>query len=187
MLTLNPTKVEGLTLQELLQITDSGASGELGSSDLQLLSLWLSQWKNVEYPVSVCISAVLPISHIRTAEESVVQPSFLDPFGGWTAVAGLSGVSKQHKEEDSLLQWGVAAGEGKGGLATPLLAVSQDYEKRCDPLITSDDVQSAVIYWGSFAFWAIWSSSCSVRASIFVGFGVSPCIPFKINAHGRIV
>ena len=39
MLTLNPTKVEGLTLQELLQITDSGASGELGSSDLQLLSL----------------------------------------------------------------------------------------------------------------------------------------------------
>ena len=56
MLTPNTMKMEGL--QELLQSTDSGASGVLGSSDLQLLSQPLPQWKNVEDPVSFCIPAV---------------------------------------------------------------------------------------------------------------------------------
>ena len=34
---------------------------------------------------------------------------------------------------------------------------------------------------------AFWSSSCSSGSSIFVGFGVSPRIPFKINAHAHVV
>ena len=58
-LTPNPTKMEDPLLQELLQIADSGAPKNLGSSDLQLLSQPLSQWKNVENPVSFCIPAVL--------------------------------------------------------------------------------------------------------------------------------
>ena len=52
MLTPNPTKMEDLLLQELPQIADSEAPGELGSSELQLLSQPLSQWKDVEHPVS---------------------------------------------------------------------------------------------------------------------------------------
>ena len=54
----NLTKMEDPLLQELLQIADSEAPGEHGSSDLQVLSQPLSQWKNVEKPVSFCITAV---------------------------------------------------------------------------------------------------------------------------------
>ena len=49
-------------LQDLLQIAHSGASGELRSSDLQLLSQPLPQWKIVEDPVSFCIPVVPSIS-----------------------------------------------------------------------------------------------------------------------------
>ena len=57
-LTPNPTKMEDPLLQELLQIADSEAPRELGTSELQLLSQALSQWKNVNHPVSFCIPAV---------------------------------------------------------------------------------------------------------------------------------
>ena len=68
-LTPNSTKMEDPLLQELLQNADSEAPGELGSSDLQLLSLPLSQWKDVEHPVNFCIPAV-PSESVRTAEEA---------------------------------------------------------------------------------------------------------------------
>jgi len=58
-LTPNPTKMEDPLLQELLQIADYEAPGELGSRDLQLLVQPLLQWKNVQHPVSFCIPAVL--------------------------------------------------------------------------------------------------------------------------------
>ena len=61
--------MEDPLLQELLQNADSEAPGELGSSDLQLLSLPLSQWKDVEHPVNFCILAV-PSESVRAAEEA---------------------------------------------------------------------------------------------------------------------
>ena len=67
-LTPNPTKMEDPLLQELLQITDSEAPGEL-VSNLQLLAQPSSQWKNVQHPVSFCIPAI-PLECIRTAAES---------------------------------------------------------------------------------------------------------------------
>ena len=79
-LTPNPTKMEDPLLQELLQNADSEAPGELGSSDLQTLSLLLSQWKDVEHPVNFCIPAV-PSDSVRTTEEAYV-PSLLEPLGG---------------------------------------------------------------------------------------------------------
>ena len=72
-LTLNPTKMEDPLLQELLQIADSEAPGELGSSDMQLLSQPLSQWKNVEHPASFCIPAV-PLEWVRTEESYLNRP-----------------------------------------------------------------------------------------------------------------
>ena len=53
-----PTKMKDLLLQELLQIAGSEARGELGSCELRLLSQPLSQWKDVQNPVSFCIPTV---------------------------------------------------------------------------------------------------------------------------------
>ena len=61
--------MEDLLLQKLLQIAYFETYGELGSSKLQLVSQALSQWKNVEHPVSFCIPAV-PSECVQTAEES---------------------------------------------------------------------------------------------------------------------
>ena len=77
MLTLNPTKVKGPSLQKMLQIADFGATGELGSSDVQLLSQPLSQGKNVDDPVSFDIPAVPLISDDQTAEELFFDCPFL--------------------------------------------------------------------------------------------------------------
>ena len=71
-LTPNPMKMEDPLLQELLQNADSEAPGELGSSDLQLLSLPLSQWKDVEHHVNFCIPVVSSES-VRTAEEAYLN------------------------------------------------------------------------------------------------------------------
>ena len=137
MLTPNPAKMEGPALQELLWIAYSGTPRELGSSGLQLLSQPLSQWKNVEDPTSFCIPAVPLISHIWTAEESVFNRlgKCLDPLGKWTAISGISGAFKTTEEKVNS-----CCSQGQ-----PLLAVSQDYEKWCGPLLTSDDVHSAVV------------------------------------------
>lgn len=54
-LTPNSTKMKDQVLQELLEMSDSEAPEELGSSNLQLLS----QWFNVENLVSCCIPAFL--------------------------------------------------------------------------------------------------------------------------------
>ena len=125
-LTPNPTKMEDPLLQELLQNADSEAPGELGSSDLQLLSLPLSQWKDVEHPVNFCIPAV-PLEPVRTAEE--VYHPYSNHWEDELLLQASQAFSQEQAEEEDAL----------------LLAASQEYEKRCGPLMTSDDVQSAVV------------------------------------------
>ena len=125
-LTPNSTKMEDPLLQELLQSADFEAPGELGSSNLQLLSQPLSQWKDVEHPVNFCIP-VVPSESVRTAEEAY------HPYSThWEAellLQASQAFSQEHEEEEDAL----------------LLAASQEYEKRCGPLMTSDNVQSAVV------------------------------------------
>ena len=121
--------MKALALQELLEIADSGAPRELGSSDLQLLSQPLSQWKNVEDPGSFCIPTVPSISDVRSAEESFFDRPYLTDWEDELLLQASQEFSKQQEEEEDSL----------------LLAASQDYEKRCGPLMTSEDVQSAVI------------------------------------------
>ena len=125
-LTPNPTKMEDPLLQELLQNADSEAPGELGSSDLQLLSLPLSQWKDVEHPVNFCIPAV-PSESVRTAEET--YHPYSNHWEDELLLQASQAFSQEQEEEEDVL----------------LLAASQEYEKRCGPLMTSDDVQSAVV------------------------------------------
>ena len=108
-------------LQELLQIAHSEAPRELGSSDLPLLSQPLSQWKN---PVNY-IPAV-PSECVQTAKKSYLDRPYSTHWEDKLLLQASQAFSNQ-QEEDSLL-----------------LAASQDYEKRCGPLMTSDDVQSAV-------------------------------------------
>ena len=110
-------------LQELLKNADSG---ELGSSDLQLLSLPLSLWKDVEHPVNFCIPAV-PSESVRAAEEA--YHPYSTHWEDELLLQASQAFSQEHEEEEDAL----------------LLAASQDYEKRCGPLMTSDDVQSAVV------------------------------------------
>ena len=127
-LTPNPTKLEDPLLQELLQFPDSEAPGELGSSDLQLLSQPLSQWKDVEHPVSFCIPAV-PLECVQAAEELYLDRPHSTTWEDELLFQVSQAFTKgQEEEEDSLL-----------------LAASQDYKERCGPLMTSDDVQSEFI------------------------------------------
>ena len=115
-------------LQELLQIAISAAPAEFGSSDLQLLLQPLSQWKDVEHPVNFWIPAV-PLDCIWTAEESYLEHPYSTTWEDELLLQASEAFTKeQEEEEDSLL-----------------LAALQDYEKRCGPLMTSHDVQSAVI------------------------------------------
>ncbi len=127
-LTPNPTKMEDPLLQELLQIAYFETYGELGSSKLQLLSQALSQWKNVEYPVSFCIPAV-PSECVQTAEESYLNRPYSTHWEDELLFQASQAFSKEQEEEED----------------ARLLAASQDYEKRCGPLMTSDDVKSAVV------------------------------------------
>ena len=126
-LTRNPTKMEYLLLQELLQIAGSEAPGELGSSDLQLLSQPLSQWRDVEHPVSFCIPAA-PSECVQTAASYLDRPNSTHWEDELLLQASQTFSKEQEEEEDVLL-----------------LAASQDYEKPCGPLMTSDDVQSPVV------------------------------------------
>ena len=125
-LTPNPTKMEYPLRQELLQIADSEAPGELGSSDLQLLSQPLSQWRDLEHPVSFCIPAA-PSECVRTAASYLDRP-YSTHWEDELLQASQAFSKEQEEEEDARL-----------------LAVAQDYEKRCGLLMTSDDVQSAVV------------------------------------------
>ena len=118
-----PTKMEEPLLQELLQIAHSEAPRELGSSNLPLLSQPLSQWKN---PVNY-IPAV-PSECVRTAEKSYLDRPYSTHWEDELLLQASQAFSNQQEEEEDSL----------------LLAASQDYEKRCGPLMTSDDVQSAV-------------------------------------------
>ena len=113
--------MEDLLLQELLQNADSEAPGELGSSDLQLLSLPLSQWKDVEHPVNFCIPAV-PSESARAAEEAY-HPYLTHWEDELLLQASQAFSQKQEEEEDALL-----------------LAASQECEKRRGPLMTSDNI-----------------------------------------------
>ena len=99
------------------------APRELGSSDLPLLSQPLSQWKN---PVNY-IPAV-PSECVRTAEKSYLDRPYSTHWEDELLLQASQAFSNQQEEEEDSL----------------LLAASQDYEKRCGPLMTSDDVQSAV-------------------------------------------
>ena len=111
-LTPNPTKMEDPLLQELLQIADSEAPAELGSSDLQLLSQPVSQWKNVEHPVSFCIPVVHSES-VRTAEEAYLNcPHWTHWEDELLLQVSQAFLKEQEEEEDSLL-----------------LAASQEYKK----------------------------------------------------------
>ena len=96
---------------------------------VQLLSQPLSQWKNVKDPVSFCIPAVPLILNVQTAEESFSDHSFLIHCEDELLLQVSQAFLKQQEEkEDSLL-----------------LAVSQDYEKPCGLLMTSDDVQPVAV------------------------------------------
>ena len=128
MLTPISTKMEGL--QVLLQIADAGTSGELGSSDLQLLSQPLSQWKNVEDPGSFCIPVVPSISNVRTAEESFFGHLFSTHWEDELLLQVSQAFLEQPEEEEEY---------------SLLLAALQDYKKRCGPQMTNDDVQSAFV------------------------------------------
>ena len=75
-----------LLMQELLQIADSEAPRELGSSDLQLLSQPLSQWQNLEKPVSFWTGSFG--MHLNCWRIVLGSPLF-NPLGGRTAVAGI--------------------------------------------------------------------------------------------------
>ena len=127
-LPLNPTKMEDPLLQEVLQIADSEAPREFGSSNLQLLLQSLSQWKNVKHPVGFCIPVVLS-KCVRTAEESYLECPYSTHWEDELLLQASQAFSKEQGEEEDAL----------------LLVASQDYEKRCGPLMTSDDVQSAVV------------------------------------------
>ena len=105
-------KMEDPLLQELLQNADSEAPGELGSSDLQLLSLPLSQWKDVEHPVNFCIP-VVPSESVRTAEEAYLNRPYSTLWEDELLLqASQAFLQEQEEEEDALL-----------------LAASQEYEK----------------------------------------------------------
>ena len=120
--------MEDPLLQELLQIANYETPAEFGSSDLQFLLQPLSQWKDVEHPVSFCIPDV-PSECIRPAEELYLDyPYSTASEDKLLLQVSQSFTKEQEEEEDSLL-----------------LAALQDYEKRCGPLMTSHDVQSAVI------------------------------------------
>ena len=124
----NPTKMEEPLLKEVVQIANSEAPGELRSSDLQLLLQPLSQWKDVEHPVSFCIPAV-PLECVQTAEELYLDRPHSTAWEDELLLQASQAFTKeQEEEEDSLL-----------------LAALLDYKERCGPLMTSDDVQSAVI------------------------------------------
>ena len=118
-----PTKMEEPLLQELLQIAHSEAPRELGSSDLPLLSQPLSQWKNL-----VNYIPAVPSECVRTAEKSYLDRPYSTHWEDELLLQASQAFSNQQEEEEDSL----------------LLAASQDYEKRCGPLMTSDDVQSAV-------------------------------------------
>ena len=124
----NPTKMEDPLLQELLQIANYETPAEFGSSDLQFLLQPLSQWKDVEHPVSFCIPAV-PLECVQTAEELYLDRPHSTAWEDELLLQASQAFTKeQEEEEDSLL-----------------LAALLDYKERCGPLMTSDDVQSAVI------------------------------------------
>ena len=118
-----PTKMEEPLLQELLQIAHSEAPRELGSSDLPLLSQPLSQWKNL-----VNYIPAVPSECVRTAEKSYLDRPYSTYWEDELLLQASQAFSNQQEEEEDSL----------------LLAASQDYEKRCGPLMTSDDAQSAV-------------------------------------------
>ena len=80
----------------------------------------------MEDPVNY-IPAV-PSESVRTAEKSYLDRPYSTHWEDELLLQASQAFSDQQEEEEDSL----------------LLAASQDYEKRCGPLMTSDDVQSAV-------------------------------------------
>ena len=77
--------------------------------------------------MSFCISAV-PLKCVRTAEELYLDRPYSTHWEDELLLQASQAFSKEQEEEDTLL-----------------LVASQDYEKRCGLLMTSDDGQSAVV------------------------------------------
>ena len=127
-LTPNPTKMEDLLLQELLQIADSEAPGELGSSNLQLLSQPLSQWKNVILWASAFLQFFRNVSELLKNRTLTVLTRPIGRMNCCCMQASQAFLKEQGEEEDTLL-----------------LVASQDYEKCCGLLMNSEDIQSAVV------------------------------------------
>ena len=104
--------------------------------------------------MSFCIPAV-PSKCIRRAEESYWDSPYLTHWEDELLLQASQAFSKEQEEEEDAL----------------LLTESQDYEKRCGPLMTSDDVQSAVPLntkrknnWAANT-WKAWAISCNAASS----------------------
>ena len=100
-------------LEELLGTAASDAPVECGSNVFDLLSQPLSIWGDVDDRSGFCIPAV-PTECVRLNAESPADDLLLR--------ASPLFAREEEKEEDALL-----------------LAASQQYEKRCGPLMSSED------------------------------------------------